>query len=206
MQTACIVATAHDVSIAELPIALLTLSCVVAGCGSDDGGGSASTDAITPQEEAEGAAWSGSTDDDGNRDQEPVDIAESTKSCHKATGYRSGRAFTICVTKVDGKGVEVNTARAYLRMRSNARAHGVGLYVVSGFRTMAEQRYLYHCYKTRSCNGGNVAAPPGYSNHQSGHALDLNTSARGAYSYLASRGHVYGFRRTVPSEKWHWEH
>lgn len=67
-------------------------------------------------------------------------------------------------------------------------------------------KYLYHCYKTRSCNGGNPAAPPGYSNHQSGHALDLNTSASGVYSWLSNHGRAYAFRRTVPSERWHWEH
>ena len=59
---------------------------------------------------------------------------------------------------------------------------------------------------TKACNGGHLAAPPGYSNHQSGHALDLNTSARGVYSFLANHGKSYGFRRTVPSEPWHWEH
>lgn len=134
-----------------------------------------------------------------------TEIKETTKSCHRATGYRSGRAFKICITKVDGKWVEVNTARAYLRMKANARARGVGLYISSGFRTMAQQRYFYNCYKTKRCNNGNLAAPPGYSNHQSGHALDLNTSSRGVYSYLSSRGRAYGFRRTVPSEAWHWE-
>lgn len=136
---------------------------------------------------------------------DPDDLNQ-TQSCHRVTGYRHGKAFNICVTTIDGKYVEVNTARAYLRMRSAARKAGVKLYVVSGFRSMAKQRYLYHCYKTKACNGGNLAAVPGYSNHQSGHALDLNTSAGGVYHWLSNHGHAYGFRRTVPSEKWHWEH
>ncbi|CAN5923957.1 hypothetical protein BH11MYX4_BH11MYX4_28240 [soil metagenome] len=134
------------------------------------------------------------------------DTLAQTSACHRATGYRRGKAFTICLTTIDGKYVEGNTARAYLRMRKAARGAGVSLHINSGFRSMAQQRYLYHCYKTRSCNGGNLAAPPGYSNHQSGHALDLNTSASHVYSWLASHGHAYGFRRTVPSERWHWEH
>lgn len=134
-----------------------------------------------------------------------TEVKETTASCHRATGYRRGRAFKICITKVDGKWVEVNTARAYVRMRANAKARGVTLRISSGFRTMAQQRYFYNCYKTKRCNNGNLAAPPGYSNHQSGHALDLNTSARGVYSYLSNRGRAYGFRRTVPSERWHWE-
>jgi len=134
------------------------------------------------------------------------DAVVQAATCRRATGYRSGKKFDICVTTIDGKLVEVNTARAYLRMRKAARTSGVSLYVVSGFRTMAKQRYLYGCYKSKRCNGGNLAAPPGYSNHQSGKALDLNTSARGVYSFLANRGRNYGFRRTVPSEAWHWEH
>jgi hypothetical protein len=127
----------------------------------------------------------------------------SLKSCRRAAGYRSGKRFTICVTHIDGKPVEVNTARAFLRMRAAAKKKGVHLHVVSGFRTMAKQRHLYHLYKT---GHGNLAAPPGYSNHQSGHALDLNTSARGVYSWLAKHGRSYRFKRTVPSEAWHWEH
>lgn len=134
------------------------------------------------------------------------DSLNQTESCHRVTGYRSGHKMNICVTTIDGHYVEVNTARAYLRMRKAARNAGVSIRVVSGFRSMASQRYLYHCYLSKACNGGNLAAVPGYSNHQSGHALDLNTSAGGVYSYLVNHGHAYGFRRTVPSEKWHWEH
>ncbi len=104
---------------------------------------------------------------------------------------------------MDGKPVEVNTARAFLRMRAAAKAKGVSIRVVSGFRTMAEQRYLYNLYLS---GRGNLAAKPGYSNHQSGHALDLNTSAGGVYTWLSNNGSAYGFKRTVPSERWHWEH
>jgi hypothetical protein len=136
---------------------------------------------------------------------DPSEITQLTK-CQRATGYRNGRKMTICVTTIDGKLVEVNTARAYLKMRAAAAKRGVSLYVVSGFRTMSQQRYLYNCYKTKRCNNGNLAAPPGYSNHQSGHALDLNTGARGVYSFLANHGGAYRFKRTVPSEAWHWEH
>jgi hypothetical protein len=134
------------------------------------------------------------------------DSLNQTESCHRVTGYRSGHKMNICVTTIDGKYVEVNTARAYLRMRKAARKAGVTMHIVSGFRSMASQRYLYHCYLSKACNGGNLAAVPGYSNHQSGHALDLNTSSGGVYSYLVNHGHTFGFRRTVPSEIWHWEH
>jgi len=131
----------------------------------------------------------------------------SSHSCKMsgATGYSSGNAFDIKVVTVDGKKVEWKTANAYLRMAEAAAKDGVQIRIVSGFRSMAEQKYLYGCYTSCSCNSCNLAAAPGYSNHQSGHALDLNTSAPGVYSWLSNHGGHFGFKRTVPSEAWHWE-
>ena len=120
-------------------------------------------------------------------------------------GYRSGTPFDIQVVTVDGRPVEVDTANAYYVMASAAARDGVEIRVVSGFRTMAEQEHLYYCYTSCTCNGCNLAARPGYSNHQSGHALDLNTSASGVLSWLNTHAASYGFSRTVPSEPWHWE-
>lgn len=126
-------------------------------------------------------------------------------SLSSATGYKSGSAFSIQLVTVDGKKVEWKTANAYMKMAKAAASAGVTLKVVSGFRTMTEQKYLYACYVNCNCNSCNLAAKPGYSNHQSGHALDLNTSSPGVYSWLNAHGAKYGFKRTVPSEAWHWE-
>lgn len=121
------------------------------------------------------------------------------------TGYRSGSSFSIGVVTVDGRPVESDTANAYIALQRAAANDGVSLRIVSGFRTHDEQRYLYGCYTSCTCNSCNLAARPGYSNHQSGHALDLNTSESGVLSWLNRRGAEFGFRRTVPSENWHWE-
>jgi hypothetical protein len=121
------------------------------------------------------------------------------------TGYRQGDDFAIRVVNVDGKPIEVNTANAYLALQSAARADGVSLRIVSGFRTMSEQEYFYSCYTNCNCNNCNLAARPGYSNHQSGHALDLNTGDNGVLRWLNNNGAAFGWSRTVPSEDWHWE-
>lgn len=127
---------------------------------------------------------------------------DATTACRNATGYSAGRPVNICVTEVDGKLVEYRTAEAYRSMKAAAARDGVYLQIVSGWRTMEQQRYLYNLYVS---GRGNLAARPGYSNHQSGLALDLNASARGVYNWLANNGARFGFRRTVPSENWHWE-
>lgn len=126
-----------------------------------------------------------------------------------ATAYVNGAPRKIKVVTIDGKPVEVDTAKAFLRMERAAKKDGIDLRVVSGFRTMAEQRYLYNLWLS---GRGNQAAPPGYSNHQSGTALDLNTTGPSdsvgsgpVYNWLARNAHRFGFRR-IPSEHWHWEY
>jgi uncharacterized protein (TIGR03382 family) len=135
-------------------------------------------------------------------------IEQGLVSCTEKqdTGYTSGAAFAITVVTADGKPCEVGTANAYSVMQTAATADGVSLVVVSGFRTMAEQQYFFACYTQCNCNGCNLAAQPGYSNHQSGHALDLNTSSSGVLTWLNAHGPSFGFNRTVPSEAWHWEY
>jgi hypothetical protein len=118
-----------------------------------------------------------------------------------ATAYVSGSPRTIETIRIDGKAVTKATGHAFLAMQRAAHDAGVYLGLNSGFRTNEEQQYLYSCYLTGRCNNGNLAARPGYSNHQSGTAVDLSTS-----SWLASNAGRFGFRRTVPIEPWHYEY
>jgi hypothetical protein len=123
-----------------------------------------------------------------------------------STGYRSGSAFPLTLIKVDGQLVEKRTGNAYVVMQDAAARSGVGIRINSGFRTPQEQQYLYNCYINCNCNSCNLAAAPGYSNHQSGLALDLNTANGAVFNWLNANAASYGFRRTVPSEPWHWEY
>lgn len=144
--------------------------------------------------------------DDDERAAEAASVGVDCSAKRTDTGYKSGKGYTITVVKADGKPIEIATASMYARMQKAAAASGVAIRVVSGFRTNAEQKYLYNCYLTKSCNGGNLAARPGYSNHQSGHALDLNSKGPGVMTWLNNNASKYGFKRTVPSEPWHWEY
>ncbi|CAF4229595.1 unnamed protein product, partial [Adineta steineri] len=79
------------------------------------------------------------------------------------------------------------------------------------------QQYFWNCYRSKRCNGGNLAARPGTSNHGKGIALDLNTNCgkqtrarpncggSRVYQWLYKNGAKFGFTRTVKSEPWHWE-
>lgn len=148
--------------------------------------------------------------DDGRDFVRPPDletIEQAVYDCSERTdtGYVQGEPFDITVVSVDGEPVERETANAYIVMQAAAANDGVNIRISSGFRTMDEQTYFWNCYQNCNCNNCNLAARPGFSNHQSGHALDLNTAAGGVLRWLNANGAAYGFERTVPSEDWHWE-
>jgi hypothetical protein len=199
---------------------------LAAGCSSgegntfdDESGAASSEDAMTADEAALGASWNGEEADEISEadlalasdptgdDGPPADSLgpqsiHPLSTCTRTTGFNHGKAMSICTVTINSKAVEQSTAAAFIRMRDAAKSAGVNIVVVSGFRTMQKQRELYAAYKAHR---GNLAAPPGYSNHQSGHALDLNAKAPGVYSWLTHNAARFGFRRTVPSENWHWE-
>lgn len=160
---------------------------------------------------AEGGGGGGGTSTVAAATTAPVNGGSSSSSSARAdlpaagTGiaYQGGRRIgSIDLVRIDGKPVARSTADAYERMRQAARRDGVRLRVVSGFRTQAEQEVLYRRYRQ---GRGNLAAKPGFSNHQNGKALDLNTRDSGVLRWLNRNASRFGFRRTVPSEPWHWE-
>ena len=127
-----------------------------------------------------------------------------------ARGYVNGRPHDIRVVTVDGYQVERSTAAAFAKMRKAAARDGITIPLNSGFRTNARQAELYNGY-IRGLPGYNPANPPGYSNHQSGAALDLGVQTAGdsvgvgsVYNWLARNAGRFGFQR-IASEAWHWE-
>jgi hypothetical protein len=152
-------------------------------------------------------ATSETNDDEAENEPPPPNEEEirSAVSCTEkaVTGYNAGSAYAMKVITVGGKSTSKATAHAFLKMQAAADAAGVNVTINSGFRSMDEQRYLYSCYQTRRCNNGNLAARPGYSNHQNGRALDLATNN---WTWVRNNAGRFGFRATVPSERWHYEY
>ncbi|WNG54487.1 D-alanyl-D-alanine carboxypeptidase [Archangium gephyra] len=104
-----------------------------------------------------------------------------------------------------GKSLRRDAAASFLRMATAARGDGIWLWVTSGYRTRREQRLLYERYRKGL---GPKAARPGRSNHQRGLAVDVvvGDEESPTYRWLAANACRHGFRRTVPSEPWHWEY
>jgi D-alanyl-D-alanine carboxypeptidase len=120
-----------------------------------------------------------------------------------AVGYRRGRPVKLRLVTLGWAEVELRTARAFLAMQAEAARSGIELWINSGFRSHEQQAWLYRAWRE---GWGNRAARPGYSNHQSGRALDLDVRDPATFSWLERHARRFGFRRTIAREPWHWEY
>jgi len=96
-----------------------------------------------------------------------------------------------------GKGMRPDVAAAYDRMAAAARADGIALAVVSGFRSDAEQAQLFAAHPDPRW-----VAPPGRSLHRCATELDLGPAA--AYGWLAANASRFGFVQRYSWEAWHY--
>ncbi|WP_225910566.1 M15 family metallopeptidase [Thermoleptolyngbya sichuanensis] len=119
-------------------------------------------------------------------------------------------------------------AERFLAMVRAARAERVRLVPLSGFRSVEEQTYLFFTLKAkRSLSAqerAQVSAPPGYSEHHTGYAVDIGDGDRpdtdletdfdqtAAYRWLTANAARFGFELSFPQdnaqgvsyEPWHW--
>lgn len=128
----------------------------------------------------------------------------------KVLGYNRGVQTPVTIRELPGRpGFYLQTSPidaygAFLRLEAASKAAGIPIEVNSAFRTQGKQEELYTKYIRGT---GNLAAKPGFSNHQYGTTLDLQVKSNPAlFTWLTKNGAKYGFFKTVKSENWHWEY
>jgi len=99
-----------------------------------------------------------------------------------------------------GGGFQLEQGAALSRLRSLAAGCPWG--ITAAYRTSARQAELYQGYLA-NLPGYNFALPPGTSKHELGLAVDVKPSTA---TWLVTHGAEYGWRRTNPSEWWHFEY
>ena len=133
-------------------------------------------------------------------------------------GYApSGKAFQLTPKAAD----------AWLSLQSAAVANGIELHLVSAYRSIEHQADIIR----RKLESGLglpeilcVLAPPGYSEHHSGTAIDIGSpdckpldahfDAMPAYAWLSAHANRFGFFLSFPKdnvfgyiyEPWHWRY
>lgn len=121
-------------------------------------------------------------------------------------------------------------AEKYLEMQAAAKADGIILKPISGFRSIQEQKYLFFRVKEErgqiASKRAEVSAPPNYSEHHTGYAIDIgdgkvpatNLSTKfektAAFRWLEANAARYSFELSFPRdnpqgisyEPWHWRY
>ena len=94
----------------------------------------------------------------------------------------------------------------FISMAEAARLDGILIYNVSSYRSYDLQDKLYKEYSKKDLNVDTYSAKPGYSEHQTGLAFDIN-SIRDSFAdtkeglWLAKNAHIYGFILRYPKGK-----
>lgn len=109
----------------------------------------------------------------------------------------SGGGYGGPLVHRDGKGMRPDVGAAYDRMKAAAAVDGVGLIVVSGFRSDAEQAALFAANPDPKW-----VAPPGQSLHRCATELDIGPES--AYAWLAANAGRFGFLQRYSWEAWHY--
>ena len=143
--------------------------------------------------------------------------------------YAEAPVAELIALTADGS-IKLRSAAAdkFLQMQAEARAQGVRLVPLSGFRTVAEQDYLFFRVKEQrnqpASKRAEVSAPPKHSEHHTGYAIDigdanlpgtnLSTSFETtvAFRWLENNANRYSFELSFPRnnpqgisyEPWHW--
>ncbi|HSJ36989.1 MAG TPA: M15 family metallopeptidase, partial [Planococcus sp. (in: firmicutes)] len=110
-------------------------------------------------------------------------------------------------------GVHAEAQGAVSAMLRDAKAQGLHVTIVSGYRSYSRQAALYNDYVKRfgKKEADRFSARPGHSEHQTGLAYDFGKTTRltGSFGdtkegkWLAANAHQYGFILRYPKDKEH---
>ena len=125
--------------------------------------------------------------------------------------------------------VHIDMSKSLLKMREDAKKEGINLVFLSGYRSISLQKDIFYSLKSIrnqiASERAKVSAPPGYSEHSTGFAIDIGDSYKretdfevefentDAFSWLKENAAKYHFKlsfnqnnKNVDYEPWHWRY
>lgn len=129
-----------------------------------------------------------------------VELDQRIRALAEGRGYRRRPAATVLVP-VDGGHLQPLAARSWAALSDAAATEGITLVLRSGYRSVDDQRRVF-LGRLRGADDAAIdatlrtAAPPGYSKHHTGYAVDIGTPERvsfhrtSAFDWLAADGYA----------------
>tara|TARA_B100000459_G_scaffold118849_1_gene71580 strand:- start:143 stop:877 length:735 start_codon:yes stop_codon:yes gene_type:complete len=125
--------------------------------------------------------------------------------------------------------VHIDMSESLLKMKSDAKKDGIFLVFLSGYRSINLQEDIFYSLKSMrnqiAAERARVSAPPGYSEHSTGFAIDIGDANKretdfevefentDAFRWLKLNAAKYHFKlsfdqnnKTVDYEPWHWRY
>ena len=125
--------------------------------------------------------------------------------------------------------VHIDMRDSLLNMREEAKKEGIYLVFLSGFRSINLQNEIFYSLKSfrnqEAAERARVSAPPGYSEHSTGFALDIGDATQretdfetefentDAFKWLKSNAAKFHFKlsfsknnKHIDYEPWHWRY
>ena len=125
--------------------------------------------------------------------------------------------------------VHIDMSESLLQMRNDAKKDGIFLVFLSGYRSINLQEDIFYSLKSIrnqiAAERARVSAPPGYSEHSTGFAIDIGDADKretdfevefentDAFRWLKLNAAKYHFKlsfdqnnKTVDYEPWHWRY
>jgi len=125
--------------------------------------------------------------------------------------------------------VHMDMRDSLLKMREEAKKDGIYLVFLSGFRSINLQNEIFYSLKSirnqEAAERARVSAPPGYSEHSTGFAIDIGDATQGetdfetdfentdAFRWLMKNAAKFHFKlsfnkdnKYIDYEPWHWRY
>ena len=125
--------------------------------------------------------------------------------------------------------VHIDMSKSLLKMRDDAKKDGINLVFLSGYRSISLQKDIFYSLKSMrnqiAAERAKVSAPPGYSEHSTGFAIDIGDAYKretdfevefentDAFRWLKENAAKYHFKlsfnknnKNVDYEPWHWRY
>ncbi len=125
--------------------------------------------------------------------------------------------------------VHIDMRESLLEMRDDARNDGIFLVFLSGYRSISLQKDIFYSLKSKrnqvAAERARVSAPPGYSEHSTGFAIDIGDAYNretdfeiefentDAFRWLKKNAAKYHFKlsfnqnhKKIDYEPWHWRY
>ncbi|WP_175651555.1 M15 family metallopeptidase [Pseudomonas sp. Marseille-P9899] len=149
-------------------------------------------------------------------------ISEDLLLARGFVAYPEARVLAIAEINADARRFELepDAAAAWKQMKAEAAAAGVELWLMSAYRSVTYQANLIRTKLKRGLSLEQILAvnaPPGYSEHHTGRAIDINSleidfEHSRAYQWLSRHAQRFDFHLSYPRnnplgyqfEPWHW--